>query len=367
MKKIFVVFGTRPEAIKMIPVFHELQKSKHFDTKIIVSGQHKEMLDQVLDRYHIVPYVNFDIMEQKQSLTDLTRRLMEKFDELYLKERPDLVLVHGDTTTALIAAFSAFFYKIKVGHVEAGLRTYDKYSPFPEEINRQLISRLVDYHFAPTEMAKENLKAEGIVKNVYVTGNTSIDTLVYNISKTHSSDAFLNTIEDDKLIVVTAHRRENLGESLENICIALKKIAKNHNEYSIVFPVHLNPLVKEVVYKHLDNIDNIYLIEPLDVLEFHHYLKKAKMILTDSGGIQEEAPSLGKPVLVLRDTTERPEGIEAGTLILVGTDPEGIYNKVTKLIIDSNYYDTFRNKKNPYGNGTASKQICSIIEQEYIM
>ncbi|MCT0016616.1 UDP-N-acetylglucosamine 2-epimerase (non-hydrolyzing) [Lactococcus lactis subsp. lactis] len=358
-----VSFGTRPEAIKMIPVYQELKKYPElFEVTLVVTGQHREMLDQVLSLYDIYP--DFDIMSLNQSLTDITNVLELKYNELFEQERPDLVLVHGDTTTALVAAFEAFYHKIKVGHVEAGLRTYDRYNPFPEEINRQLIGRFASLHFAPTLKAKENLIKENVQGKIWVTGNTAIDTLFLNLNKEYS-DSLLESIDADKMIILTTHRRENLGKAMEQIFLAIEELSREWPEYSIIYPVHMNPKIRQMAHKFLENISNVHLIDPLDVIGFHHYLKKAKIILTDSGGIQEEAPSLGKPVLVLRETTERPEGVTVGTLKLVGTNRTTIVNEVNKLLTDDSYYQTFVTAKNPYGDGSASKQIVSALKGIY--
>ncbi|MGY3736763.1 non-hydrolyzing UDP-N-acetylglucosamine 2-epimerase [Lactococcus taiwanensis] len=361
-KKVIVTFGTRPEAIKMIPVYQELLKyPDNFDVTLVVTGQHREMLDQVLDIYQITPDIDFNIMRPNQSLTEVTNILQLKYDELYTKERPDLVLVHGDTTTALVAAFEAFYHKIEVGHVEAGLRTYERYNPFPEELNRQLIGRFATFHFAPTLKAKENLLKERVQGKIWVTGNTGIDTLFLNLKKKYE-DTFLDQIVEGKMIILTTHRRENLGESMEHIFLAIKKLSKKWPDYAIVYPVHMNPKITKMAHQFLEGLPNVHLIPPLEVVAFHHYLKKAKIILTDSGGIQEEAPSLGKPVLVLRGTTERPEGVASGTLKLVGTNQETIVGEVNRLLEEPSYYQTFTNAKNPYGDGTASVQIVKALK-----
>ena len=361
-KKVMVTFGTRPEAIKMIPVYQELLKyPEDFEVSLVVTGQHREMLDQVLDLYQIIPDVDFNIMRPNQSLTDITNSLQLKYDELYLQEHPDLVLVHGDTTTALIAAFEAFYHKIEVGHVEAGLRTYERYDPFPEELNRQLIGRFASLHFSPTLKAKENLLKENTQGKIWITGNTGIDTLFLNLEKNYE-DPFLNQIVEDKMIILTTHRRENLGEAMEHIFLAMKELSEKWPDYSFVYPVHMNPKIGKKAHQFLKDIPNVHLIEPLEVVAFHHYLKKAKIILTDSGGVQEEAPSLGKPVLVLRETTERPEGVASGTLKLIGTNQEVIVREVNRLLKEPDYYKSFTEAKNPYGDGTASKQIVKALK-----
>jgi len=364
--KIMVTFGTRPEAIKMIPVYKELKRYPQlFEVTLVVTGQHREMLDQVLNLYDIVPDVDFNIMRPNQSLSDITNNLQRKFDELFRNNKPDLILVHGDTTTALVAAFEAFYHKIEIGHVEAGLRTYQRYNPFPEEVNRQLIGRFATLHFAPTLKAKQNLIKENVQGKIWITGNTGIDALFLNLNKEYK-DPFLDGIAEDKLIIFTTHRRENLGETMEEIFLGIKALSYKWPEYSFVYPVHMNPQIKKKAYEFLGNINNVYLIEPLGVVGFHHYLQKAKIILTDSGGIQEEAPSLGKPVLVLRETTERPEGVASGSLKLLGTNKDDIINEVNKLLSDDSYYQMFATAKNPYGDGLASKHIVSALKTYYL-
>ena len=362
-KKVIVTFGTRPEAIKMIPVYRELKKyPEFFETLLVVSGQHREMLDQVLKIYDITPDIDFNIMQKNQSLTDITNILQVKYDEIYSRFHPDAVLVHGDTTTALIAAFEAFYHKINIGHVEAGLRTHEAFNPFPEEVNRQLIGRFATYNFAPTLKAKENLINENVQGKIWITGNTGIDTLFLNLRKKYK-DEFLENIVENKMIILTTHRRENLGEAMRSIFLAVKVLSNIWPDYSFVYPVHMNPSISELAHEILGEISNVYLIKPLEVVGFHHYLRKAKIILTDSGGIQEEAPSLGKPVLVLRETTERPEGVISGTLKLIGTNKEVIIDEVNKLLTDDNYYSTFTRAKNPYGDGTAAKQIVNALKR----
>ncbi|MBK5077544.1 UDP-N-acetylglucosamine 2-epimerase (non-hydrolyzing) [Lactococcus lactis] len=357
-----ITFGTRPEAIKMIPVYQELKKYPElFEVRLVVTGQHREMLDQVLQLYSITPDVDFDIMSPNQTLTNITNTLQLKFDELFTIERPDLILVHGDTTTALVAAFEAFYHKIKIGHVEAGLRTYDLYNPFPEEANRQLIGRFASLHFAPTLKAKNNLIKENTQGKIWVTGNTGIDTLFLNLKKEYH-DPFLENVNEDKIIILTTHRRENIGESMEHIFLALKELSYKWPEYSFIYPIHLNPKIQQMARQFLENISNVHLINPLGVIGFHHYLQKSKLILTDSGGIQEEATALGKPVLILRDTTERPEGVMHGTLKIVGTNKDNIINEVDKLLNNDSYYQKFATAKNPYGDGTASKQIIAALK-----
>jgi len=367
-KKILIIFGTRPEAIKMAPVIIRLKKNNHFITKVCVTAQHREMLDQVLDFFSITPDYDLNLMEKGQSLFKLTSNIFTNIESVFAKFQPDYLLVHGDTTTAMSCAIAAYYAKIKIFHVEAGLRTYNKYSPFPEEINRTIISRVADFHFAPTKQAKNNLLNEDIKeKNIYITGNTVIDTLFDGlkiVSKIKSKVKFtinkkINFKKD--IILVTGHRRENFGFGFENICKAIRYIAHN-NDVQIIYPVHLNPNVQKVVTEYLSNINNVILIKPLPYEIFIYLMNKSKIILTDSGGIQEEAPSLGKPVLVMRETTERPEAIEIGTVKLVGTDKNKIIKETELLINDSNKYEKISKLANPYGDGKASKRIIEIIE-----
>ncbi|MBR0430866.1 UDP-N-acetylglucosamine 2-epimerase (non-hydrolyzing) [Candidatus Saccharibacteria bacterium] len=364
MKKILSIFGTRPEAIKMAPVVKELEKREGVKSVVCVTAQHRGMLDQVLDVFKIKPDYDLDIMKPGQNLSYITAEVLKGIEEIILKEKPELVLVHGDTTTAMAASLAAFYQQIKVGHVEAGLRTYDKYSPFPEEMNRQIIDCIADYLFAPTETSKENL-TKSLNKNqkVIVTGNTAIDALKTTVSEKYSSSV-LDWASDARLILVTAHRRENLGEPMKNIFSAIKKIVDEFSDVKVIYPVHLNPKVQATAKEILGDNEKIRLIEPLDVLDFHNYMKQAYFIMSDSGGIQEEAPSLGKPVLVLRDTTERPEGIEAGTLMLVGTSMNGVYDAAKMLLVDEKIYNKMANAKNPYGDGFASKYIVDSIMVE---
>ena len=364
MKKILVVFGTRPEAIKMAPVIKELEKKKdQIDTKICVTAQHREMLDQILGLFEIVPDFDLNIMHEGQDLTEITTRVLEGMKGVLKIVKPDLVLVHGDTTTSMAAGMAAFYFKIKVGHVEAGLRTYNMQAPWPEEMNRQLTDRLCDYCFAPTILAQKNLLEEKIEKNkILVTGNTVIDALFLAVRMLDTKPELVNMSRailkengyetgDRRYILVTGHRRESFGSGFLNICNALKEIAFLNPETDIVYPVHLNPNVKGPVFSLLKGIDNVYLLNPLDYLPFIHLMQHAHLILTDSGGIQEEAPSLGKPVLVMRDTTERPEAIEAGTALLVGTDPQKIISHVNELLNDDTSYKRMVIKRNPYGDG----------------
>lgn len=363
-KKILIIFGTRPEAIKMAPVVKELEKRK--DEGIVpivcVTAQHRGMLDQVLDAFDIKPDYDLDIMKSGQTLAYITSEVLQGIQDIIIKEKPSLVLVHGDTTTAMAACLAAFYQQVQVGHVEAGLRTFDKYSPFPEEINRQIIDRIADYLFAPTDVSKKNLEDSRLNKDqkIIVTGNTAIDALKTTVKDEYEDD-ILKWAEDSRLILVTAHRRENLGEPMKHIFRAILSLVEEFPDVKVVYPVHLNPKVQSVAKEILGENDRIKLIEPLDVLDFHNYMKKAFFIMSDSGGVQEEAPSLGKPVLVLRDTTERPEGIEAGTLKLVGTKEEDVYLMAKELLTDNDTYNAMSTAKNPYGDGFASKYIVDAI------
>ena len=361
MKKVMVVFGTRPEAIKMCPLVNELKNRKDVETIVTVSGQHKEMLEQVLKVFNVIPDYDLKIMKSKQTLFDVTNNILREIQSVLEKVKPDLVLVHGDTSTTFVTSLACYYMQISVGHVEAGLRTYDIYSPFPEEFNRQGVGLISKYHFAPTETAKANLLKEGKQESdIYVTGNTAIDALNTTINGNYYHPLF-DWIGDSKLIMITAHRRENLGEPMRNMFKAINRVINEHEDVKAIYPIHMNPLVRETANEILGNNDRIKIIEPLEVLDFHNFLNKAYIILTDSGGIQEEAPSLGKPVLVMRDTTERPEGIKAGTLKLVGTNEEVIYKAFIELLDNQNSYNQMSKASNPYGNGTASKQIADII------
>jgi len=364
MKKLLFIFGTRPEAIKMAPVIKEFQKDSLFDVKVCVTAQHRQMLDQVLELFEIKPDFDLDLMKPNQDLYDITSNVLLSLRDIYKSYKPDLVFVHGDTTTTLGAILASFYQKIPVAHIEAGLRTHDIYSPFPEEINRQLSSRLATYHFAPTQNSKKNLLKEGVEEtNIFVTGNTVIDALL-DVSK-HVQQKEIKIdgykITNRKIILVTGHRRENFGEGFLNICKALKEIALEHHDIDIVYPVHLNPNVQKPVFELLSDISNIYLIKPLDYEPFVYLMSNSYIILTDSGGIQEEAPSLGKPVLVMRDTTERPEAVEAGTVKLVGTNTQTIIKEVEKLLDDKNEYEKMSKAHNPYGDGKASERIIEVI------
>ncbi|UIR29889.1 UDP-N-acetylglucosamine 2-epimerase (non-hydrolyzing) [Priestia flexa] len=360
--KVMTIFGTRPEAIKMAPLVLELKKRpKEFEAIVTVTAQHRQMLDQVLSIFNIEPDYDLNIMKDRQTLMDVTTRGLEGLNDVMQKVKPDIVLVHGDTTTTFIAGLAAFYNQIPVGHVEAGLRTWNKYSPYPEEMNRQLTGVLADLHFAPTTKSSVNLKTENKnEENIFVTGNTAIDALKTTVKDSYEHEVLRN-LGSDRLILLTAHRRENLGEPMKNMFRAVKRIVTEHDDVQVVYPVHLNPVVRETANDILGDDDRIHLIEPLDVIDFHNFANRAHLILTDSGGVQEEAPSLGVPVLVLRDTTERPEGIEAGTLKLAGTEEETIYNLAKELLIDKAVYETMSKASNPYGDGHASERICDAI------
>jgi len=360
--KVMTVFGTRPEAIKMAPVVKELEKHPHTITPIVtVTAQHRNMLDQVLDAFQIKPHYDLDIMQERQTLTSITTRALTGIDEILKKEKPDIVLVHGDTTTTFAASLAAFYNQIKVGHVEAGLRTHNKYSPFPEEMNRKMTTSLADFHFAPTQKSAQNLLDENIHDHqIFITGNTGIDALKVTVNPSYEHP-ILNKIRSNRLLLLTAHRRENLGEPLKNIFKAIKRITQVHDDVEVVYPVHLNPAVKDAATTILGNNERIHLIDPLPVLDFHNFAARTHLILTDSGGIQEEAPSLGVPVLVLRDTTERPEGIEAGTLKLAGTDEHSIFTLAHALLTDPIEYEKMARASNPYGDGNAAKRIVQVI------
>jgi len=360
--KIMTIFGTRPEAIKLAPLVLELEKHQdEIESIVTVTAQHREMLDQVLDVFNILPKYDLNIMTNRQSLVEVTTRALEGLDKILQNEKPDLVLVHGDTSTTFVASLAAFYNKIPIGHVEAGLRTWNKYSPFPEEMNRQLTGVIADFHFAPTKMALQNLLNENKKSvSIFVTGNTAIDALSTTVSKNYTHP-ILDKIGEDKMLLLTAHRRENLGEPMRHMFKAIKKIVDEHEDIQVVYPVHLNPVVREIATEILGMNSRIHLIEPLEVIDFHNFLSRAHIILTDSGGIQEEAPSLGVPVLVLRDTTERPEGIEAGTLKLAGTDQSTIYTLTKELLTNSNEYEQMAKASNPYGDGHASERIVESI------
>ncbi len=365
MIKVMTLFGTRPEAIKMAPLVKELERRKEIESVVCVTAQHREMLDQVLTVFDIKPDYDLNIMKQGQTLSEITSRVLLGLEEVINKENPNIILVHGDTTTTFAGALAAFYNKIDIGHVEAGLRTWDKYSPFPEEMNRQMVDRMTDIFFAPTEVSKNNLLSENIPKEkIYVTGNTAIDAMKTTIKENYNNEIF-DWLGNDKLILLTAHRRENLGQPMRHIFRAVKRIVEEYPNVKVVYPIHLNPKVREVANEVFKGINQVRLIEPLEVIDFHNFQNKSYIILTDSGGIQEEAPSLGKPVLVLRDTTERPEGITAGTLKLVGTDEETIYIETKKLLDDKNEYNKMSHASNPYGDGFASKYIVDAIIKKY--
>lgn len=362
MKKIMLVFGTRPEAIKMCPLVKELKTRKEIETIVCVTGQHRQMLDQVLETFNVVPDYDLSIMKDKQTLFDITTNILNRIKEVLEEERPNVVLVHGDTSTTFVTALACFYLQITVGHVEAGLRTYNIYSPYPEEFNRQAVSLISSYNFVPTELTKQNLIKEG--KNpdtIYVTGNTVIDALKTTIHEDYTNE-HLDWAKNARLIMITAHRRENLGEPMSHMFRAIRRVIDEYSDVKAIYPIHMNPQVREKAEKELRGCDRIRIIEPLDVLDFHNFLAKSYLILTDSGGIQEEAPSLGKPVLVMRDTTERKEGVIAGTLKLVGTDEETIYQNFSELLNNSDVYNKMRLASNPYGDGFASKRIADILE-----
>ena len=363
MKKVMLVFGTRPEAIKMCPLVNELKSRKNIETKVCVTGQHRQMLDQVLDVFGVVPDYDLSIMKAKQTLFDITTNILNGIKSVLEKEMPDVVLVHGDTSTTFVTALACFYLQIPVGHVEAGLRTYDIYSPWPEEFNRQAVSIISKYNFAPTELSKANLVKEGRKEDsIFITGNTAIDALKTTVRADYSHPE-LDWADGSRLIMITAHRRENLGEPMHNMFRAIRRVMEEHPDVKAIYPIHMNPVVRQAADEELGGLDRIHIIEPLEVLDFHNFLAKSYMILTDSGGIQEEAPSLGKPVLVMRDTTERPEGIKAGTLKLVGTDEEVIYNNFKTLLEDKSAYEAMAKASNPYGDGFACKRIADILEK----
>ena len=362
MIKVISIFGTRPEAIKMAPLVKELEKRKEIESIVVVTAQHRQMLDSVLDTFKIKPNYDLNIMKQGQTLGEITTRALTGLEEVIQKEKPDIVLVHGDTTTTFAGALAAFYNGVSIGHVEAGLRTYDKYSPYPEEMNRQMVDCMTDMYFAPTLMSKENLLKEGKDKSkIYVTGNTAIDAMSTTIKNNYTHPELEWIKQNEKMILLTAHRRENLGEPMRNIFKAVKRITDEFSDVKVIYPIHLNPKVREIANEIFDGDDKVHLIEPLEVFDFHNFQNKSYLILTDSGGIQEEAPSLGKPVLVLRDTTERPEGIKTGTLKLVGTDEETIYNETKKLLTNQKEYEKMSRASNPYGDGHASEKIVDAI------
>lgn len=359
--KVMTVFGTRPEAIKMAPLVLELKKHEAIETIVTVTAQHREMLDQVLETFKITPDYDLNIMKARQTLIDVTTRGLEGLDAIMKEARPDIVLVHGDTSTTFVASLAAFYNQIPIGHVEAGLRTGNKYSPYPEEMNRQLTGIMADIHFAPTEQAKQNLLRENKQEGaIVVTGNTAIDALKTTVDDSYTHP-ILDKIAGGRMILLTAHRRENLGEPMRHIFCAIKRLLHDHADVEVVYPIHMNPVVREIANDVLGGESRVHLIEPLDVFDFHNFAAKSFMIMTDSGGVQEEAPSLAKPVLVLRDTTERPEGISAGTLKLAGTDEEQIYQLATDLLTDETAYKKMAHASNPYGDGHASERIVKAL------
>lgn len=363
MKKVMLVFGTRPEAIKMCPLVNELKTRKNLQTLVCVTGQHRQMLDQVLTAFNVVPDYDLSIMKDKQTLFDITSNILLSIKAVLEKERPDVVLVHGDTSTTFVTALACFYLQIPVGHVEAGLRTYNIYSPYPEEFNRQAVSIISKYNFAPTKLSEENLLKEGRDKNsIFVTGNTAIDALKTTVRKDYTHPE-LEWAKGSRLIMITAHRRENLGEPMHNMFRAIRRVMEEFPDVKAIYPIHMNPVVRKSADEELSGCDRIRIIEPLEVLDFHNFLARSYMILTDSGGIQEEAPSLGKPVLVMRDTTERPEGIQAGTLKLVGTDEEIIYKNFKLLLESQEEYEKMSKASNPYGDGFACKRIADVLEK----
>lgn len=364
MKKVMLVFGTRPEAIKMCPLVNELTSRKNIKTVVCVTGQHRQMLDQVLDAFGVVPDYDLSIMKAGQTLFDITTNILKRIGDVLDEVKPDVVLVHGDTSTTFVTALACFYKQIPVGHVEAGLRTYNIYSPYPEEFNRQAVGIVAKYNFSPTELSKQNLLNEGKDSStIFVTGNTAIDALKTTVKDDYNHPE-LDWAKDSRLIIITAHRRENLGEPMHHMFRAIRRIMDEHPDVKAVYPIHMNPVVRAAADKELGGCDRIHIIEPLEVLDFHNFLARSYLILTDSGGIQEEAPSLGKPVLVMRDTTERPEGIKAGTLKLVGTDEEVIYKNFKELLENKEAYDAMSRASNPYGDGFACKRIADILEAE---
>ena len=361
MKKVMLVFGTRPEAIKMCPLVNELKKREELQTVVCVTGQHRQMLDMVLEAFDVTPEYDLSIMKDKQTLFDVTTNILNRIKEVLEKEKPDVVLVHGDTSTTFVTALACFYLQIPVGHVEAGLRTYNIYSPYPEEFNRQAVSIISKYNFAPTELSKQNLLKEGKnPESIYVTGNTAIDALKTTVRADYTHPE-LEWAMGSRLIMITAHRRENLGEPMRHMFKAIRRVMDEHPDVKAIYPIHMNPVVREIADEFLGGDDRIHIIEPLDVLDFHNFLSRSYLILTDSGGIQEEAPSLGKPVLVMRDTTERPEGIVAGTLKLVGTEEEAIYKEFSRLLSDNTEYEAMSKASNPYGDGHACERIAEVL------
>lgn len=364
MKKVMLVFGTRPEAIKMCPLVNELRKRKGIETVVCVTGQHRQMLDQVLETFGVVPDFDLSIMKDKQTLFDVTTNILNRIKDVLETVKPDVVLVHGDTSTTFVVALACFYLQIPVGHVEAGLRTYNIYSPYPEEFNRQAVGIIAKYNFAPTDLSKQNLLNEGKNPNsIYVTGNTAIDALQTTVRENYTHPE-LEWARDSRLIMLTAHRRENLGEPMRNMFRAIRRIVDEHDDLKVIYPIHMNPAVRQTAADIFADDKRFHIIEPLGVLDFHNFLSRSYLILTDSGGIQEEAPSLGKPVLVMRDTTERPEGIKAGTLRLVGTNEEAIYTVFKQLLTDRGAYDAMAHASNPYGDGHACEHIADVLSKQ---
>ena len=366
MIKVMSIFGTRPEAIKMAPLVKELERRKEIKSIICVTAQHREMLDQVLETFDIKPDYDLNIMKQGQTLSDITSRVLHGLEDVIKEEKPNIVLVHGDTTTTFAGALAAFYNQVDIGHVEAGLRTNNKYSPYPEEMNRQMVDCMTDMYFAPTNLSKQNLLDENIDESkIYVTGNTAIDAMATTVKEDYTHKELEWVKENERLILVTAHRRENLGDPMRHIFKAIRKIVDEFEDVKVLYPIHLNPKVREVAHEIFDGCNRVRLIEPLEVFDFHNFINKSYIIMSDSGGVQEEAPSLGKPVLVLRDTTERPEGIDAGTLKLVGTDEKNIYKEAKILLTDKEEYERMSKASNPYGDGHASERIVNAIIEKY--
>ena len=364
--RVMSIFGTRPEAIKMAPLVKELESRREIESIVCVTAQHREMLDQVLETFKIKPNYDLDIMKKGQTLKDITIRTLEGLENVIKESKPNIVLVHGDTTTTFAGALAAFYNKVDIGHVEAGLRTYDKYSPYPEEINRQMVDCMSDMFFAPTDLSKENLIRQNISSDkIFVTGNTVIDAMKTTVKEEYAHKELDWAKKNERLILLTSHRRENLGKPMENIFKAIRRIVDEFDDVKVIYPIHKNPVVREIANNIFKNCDRVKLIEPLEVFDFHNFQNKSYLIMTDSGGIQEEAPSLGKPVLVLRNTTERPEGIEAGTLKLVGTDEKIIYKETKKLLLDEKEYNKMSKASNPYGDGKASEKIVDEIIKKY--
>lgn len=362
MKRILLVFGTRPEAIKMCPLVNELKKRKSLETFVCVTGQHRQMLDQVLETFHVVPDYDLSIMKDKQTLFDITTNILDKIKTVLEKVKPNVCLVHGDTSTTFVTALACFYLQIPVGHVEAGLRTYDIYSPYPEEFNRQAVGIISQYNFAPTGLAKKHLLTEGKnPQSIYVTGNTVIDAMQHTVVADYRHPE-LDWVGDDRMIFITAHRRENLGQPMHNMFRAIRRVLNEHPDVKAIYPIHMNPIVRKAADEELGDCKQIHIIDPIEVYDCHNFEARCHLCLTDSGGIQEECPSFGKPVLVMRDTTERPEGVEAGTLKLVGTDEDTIYEWFTRLLDDKAEYEKMAHSANPYGDGHASERIADILE-----